>query len=94
MSMISLAEIGNMVREGDVAGLSSAFQRAGDWDTRETIVVSLQQLASGSIQADRAELIDALSGIVQVCEAEVGGGSYRQNCLEASKAMLAELQGG
>ena len=90
--MVSIYEIGEMIKAGDVKGLSQIFQKAGDWDTRETVVVALRNMVWQKHAFDRAEMIDALTSIEQVCSAETSGGTYRTNCLEMARDLLRELQ--
>jgi len=39
--MPDIHEIGKMIKTGNVKGLSQAFQKARNWDTRETAVVAI-----------------------------------------------------
>ncbi len=91
-SVISFEDIGRMMKSGDVKSLSRAFQRAGNWDTRETIAVSLRNMISQGFKFDRTEMIATLNTMKQVCLAEVGGGSYRINCIQTAEDMLKKLQ--
>jgi CHAT domain-containing protein len=84
-------EIGKMIKIGDVKGLSQTFQRAGNWDTRETAVVALQNMVQENRAFDHAEMIEALRNIEQVCKAETRGGNYRTNCLEVAQNLLRKL---
>lgn len=83
--------IGDMIRKGDVKGLSEGFQRAGNWDTREWAVVGLERMLIDKVEFDKAEMIKALNDIIQVCEAEIGGGTYRTNCIEVAKRSLRKI---
>ncbi len=60
--MVSIQEIAQMTKTGDVQGLSAIFQRAEDWDARETVVAALGNVVWGKGgDFDRAEMIEALS---------------------------------
>ena len=80
-----------MVKAGDVKALSEIFQKAANWGTREWAVVALERIIIERIRYDRDEMIEALNEIVQVCEAEKTGGTYRTNCLEIANRLLQRL---
>jgi hypothetical protein len=87
-----MSEISQMVQAGDVNGLSTLFQQTGSWDTRETVVVALQNISWGKGGSfDRAEMVEALKQIEQVCATSSSGGSFRTNCLDAARKLLSEL---
>jgi HEAT repeat protein len=88
---LDMSSIGDMIRKGDVKGLSEGFQRAGDWDNREWAVVGLERMLIDKVEYDKAEMIKALNDIIQVCEAEIGGGTYRTNCIEVAKRSLRKI---
>jgi len=41
MDVISWNRIGELVKSGNIKGLSQIFMKASNWDTRETAVVAL-----------------------------------------------------
>jgi hypothetical protein len=87
-----MSEISQMVQAGDVNGLSTLFQQTGSWDTRETVVVALQNISWGKGGSfDRAEMVEALKQIERVCATSSSGGSFRTNCLDAARKLLSEL---
>jgi len=90
--MVSISEIGDMIKACNVKGLSSIFQRTGDWDTRETIAVALRNMVWEKHDFDRTEMIDTLENIEVVCKTETGGGTYKTNCLNITKDLLCEMQ--
>jgi len=86
--------LAGMVRTGDIKGLSEAFQKAGDWDTREWVVVALQNMVINRIEYDKADMIEGLKEMIEVCEGERTGGTYRTNCLDMARRLLQKIGGG
>ena len=89
--MVNIDEIGEMIKRGDVEGLFSIFNRAGDWDTRETIIVAFQTMIHENRAFDRVEMIKTLRDIELVCKAETGGGTFRTNCIGVAQDLLSKL---
>ncbi|GAI80829.1 unnamed protein product, partial [marine sediment metagenome] len=84
-----------MIETSDVRGLSEVFQKAENWDTREWAVVTLGHICRdkrAEIDYDKLEMIKTLKDIVQVCEAERTGGTYRTACLENARMFLEGLR--
>ena len=44
-----------------------------------------------TVEYDKAEMVKALNDIIQVCEAEIGSGTYRTNCIEVAKRSLKKI---
>lgn len=89
--MASINKIGEMIKRGDVRGLLSIFNNAGDWDTRETAVVATQNMIQENRTFNRVEMIRALRTIERVCKAETAGGTFRTNCLGVAQDLLDKL---
>lgn len=89
--MVSIDKIGAMVKAGDVNGLFDIFNRAGDWDTRETVTVALRAMVWDEQDFDRDEMRAALTKVRDLCKAESGGGSYRRACLSIAEDLLGKL---
>jgi hypothetical protein len=90
---VSLASLGLMTKSGNIKEVFDTFNRAGNWDTREWAVVSLQNMISDdSIEYNKKEMVNALKQIVELCELETGGGTYRTSCLDTSKRLLKKIE--
>lgn len=89
--MVNLQEIGEMIITGNVKRLAQIFQKAGNWDTRETAVIAIQNMVGEKRDFNHAEMIEALRNIELVCKFETGGGSYRTNCLNVAQNLLRDL---
>ncbi len=89
---ITFNEIGEMVNTADVKGLFRIFNLAENWDTRETAVVALQRILIDKIEYDKADMVEALKNIIQLCKAEWKGGTYRTNCLETAQSLLKQIE--
>ena len=89
--MVSINKIGEMIKREDVRGLLSIFNKAGDWDTRETAVVAIQNMIQENRTFSRVEMINALRTIERVCKAETGGGTFRTNCLGIAQDLLNKV---
>ena len=90
--MTTIEQVGKMMRSGDVEGIEKIFGYAADWNTREIAVNALQVMVLNKVDFDINAMKDALSGIVEVCEAEVGGGTYKTNCLKMANGLLNDLR--
>ena len=91
--IVSADAFAELVTAGDIEGLLRLFSLAGDWDTRETVMVGFKELYGQHQSSDevRARLRTVLPDILALCRAESSGGSYRDNCISAAEALLAEL---
>lgn len=92
---VTYEDIVLLTRARDIEGLKRAFSLAQDWNNREVIVVALQMIykdtkTDASFQGKA--LASALKDIIMLCEAETSGGSYRENCIDSSKKLLACLE--
>ena len=87
--------LGEMIRSGDVKGIFDLFNKAGNWDTRETAVVALRNMVwdRSNIEYNKDEMVKALKQIIEVCEFETSGGTYRTNCIDMAKGLLKEIEG-
>lgn len=87
--------LAEMVRRGDIQGLCALFAR-GDWDAREWAVAALQNIHQAKkgegVDYDKSEMLNALKEIIQACEAETSGGTYRTACLENAQSLLKQLE--
>jgi len=87
--------LAKMIETSDIRGLSEVFQKAENWDTREWAVVALGHICRdkrAEIDYDKLEMIKTLKDIVEVCEAERTGGTYRTACLENARMFLEGLR--
>lgn len=86
-------ELGNLIRERDVEGLGRAFSLAGDWDSRETVMVAFRNFSRDAKDDSqvRDRMRSVLPDLLGLCKAESSGGSYRDNCIEMAQSMLADL---
>ena len=88
---LSKERLAKLMNKGDVIGIEKAFNYAADWDTREWLVIALHTMVFRKLNFDKKTMNDVLYGIVQICKAEVGGGSYRINCLSYANDAIKEL---
>lgn len=86
ISRVSIEEIGNYINEENIFSLLKIFMQS-DWDTRETVSAAFLNLQRNEISST-AEYKNAIHDMLQICEAESTGGSYRQNCIETLKGIL------
>ena len=90
MSTVNNEHLIELMIAGDVATIEKAFHYAADWNTREWTVNALRTMVLRKLDFDAETMEKALRGIVEVCNAEVGGGSYRTNCLQMANGALKE----
>lgn len=85
--------IASWVRTGDVSNLVRSFSLAADWDSRETIMVSLRELYRQRQNDDdiRNQLRVSVPDLLALCKTETSGGSYRENCITAAESLLQAL---
>ena len=91
MSTVTIERLGELMRAGDVAAIEKDFHYAADWNTKEWTVDALRTMVGWKVDFDYEAMEETLRGIVEVCKAEVGGGSYRTNCLRMANDALKEL---
>ncbi len=92
MGTITLEQLSELAEKGDVIAIEKAFQYSADWATRELAVTALKSMINWDVDYNIGSLKQALEGIIEVCKAETGGGSYRTNCLRVSSSLLKKIQ--
>jgi len=93
MSEVTLTpeQIAKLMNAGDVVTIEKNFNYSADWNTREWLAQALREMVRQNLSFDVELMKKALRDIIELCEAEVGGGTYQTNCIRMAKTALNEL---
>ena len=87
-------DVVELTRNNDISGLLTAFNLVREWKEREFIVVAfgvIRKNARSGVDYNPAEMASALRSIIDLCNAEKSGGSYKENCITHAEMLLSVL---
>lgn len=87
-SMMGIAEL---TQTSDVRALIDVFSRSDSWQIRELVTVALGNICRDSrvnVDYRGTVMLSALRSVIDLCNAETSGGSYRTNCLDHARMLL------